>query len=171
MASLIEELIDVLENEQEVYQKLIPISEEKTLVIVENDVTSLQEITEKEHRIIGELNILERKRQETMNNIETVLGSKGKDLSLRKLVDLLEKQPEEQKLLAKLHDRLTDTIERLVEVNNRNKGLIQQSLDMLEFNMNFIQSTRASHGSSTYNKGANPGDNDSMSTGMFDAKQ
>lgn len=171
MASLIEELIDVLEKEQGVYEELIPISEEKTLVIVENDVTSLQEITEKEHQIIGELNILENKRQEAMNNIEIVLGSKGKDLNLRKLVDLLERQPKEQKALAVLHDRLTDTIEKLVEVNNRNKGLIQQSLDMLEFNMNFIQSTRASQGSSTYNKGANSGDNNPMSTGMFDAKQ
>ena len=170
MASLVEELIDVLENEHKIYEEMIPISEKKTLVIVENDITSLQSITEKEQEIIGRINALEKKRQEIMSNIKIVLGDKGKDLNLRRLVQLLEKQPKEQKILSQLHDKLVETTERLVEVNNKNKSLIEQSLEMLEFNMNFVQSANMAQMNNTYNKGASS-NNNSMSKGMFDAKQ
>ena len=170
MASLVEELIDVLENEHKIYEEMIPISEKKTLVIVENDITSLQSITEKEQEIIGRINALEKKRQEIMSNIKIVLGDKGKDLNLRRLVQLLEKQPKEQKILSQLPDKLVETTERLVEVNNKNKSLIEQSLEMLEFNMNFVQSANMAQMNNTYNKGASS-NNNSMSKGMFDAKQ
>lgn len=171
MASLIEELISVLEDEHKIYEEMIPISEEKTLLIVENDVITLQGITDKEHILIGKVSQLEIKRQEVMDNIEVVLGSKGKDLNLKRLVSLLENQPKEQRILSNLHDKLAQTMEQLVELNNKNKRLIEQSLEMLEFNMNFIQSTRSNQGDTTYNKGASSNYNNTMSTGMFDAKQ
>jgi len=38
MASLTEELIRVLQEEQDIYQKLVPIAEDKTKVIIKNDL-------------------------------------------------------------------------------------------------------------------------------------
>ena len=171
MASLIDELIGVLEEECNVYQQLIPISEEKSQVIVKNDLTSLQEITSKEQTAISRINTLERKRNQIMENIRTVINRKTGEFTLKTLIGLMEKQPKEQTALSLIHDNLKNTIQRLVEINNRNKSLIQQSLEMIEFNMNFIQSTRMSPGNNTYTKGASQYEAFASGTGMFDARQ
>lgn len=171
MASLIDELIDILEKEYEVYQQLIPIAEEKTQVIVKNDLNSLQRITVKEQLAVDRINALEHKRNVVILNIRTVINRKTGEFNLKTLIGLLEKQPKEQKSLSILHDNLKRTIHRLVEVNNRNKSLIQQSLEMIEFNMNFIQSTRMAPGNNTYTKGASTYEAPARGTGMFDARQ
>ena len=171
MASLLEELIGVLDKELDLYQNLIPVSEEKTRIIVKNDLNALQEITAKEQAVVDSIRALERRRDEIMANIKTVLNRKSDQLNLGTLIQILDKQPEEQKKLSALHDNLKNTIGRLTEINARNKTLIEQSLEMIEFNMNFIQSTRMAPGNNTYTRGASQYGNDSYQAGMFDAKQ
>lgn len=171
MASIIEELIDVLNKEYELYQDLIPIADQKTQVIVKNDLSALQSITEKEQIMIEHINKLERKRESVVINIGTVINKKPDTLNIKTIIALLEKQPKEQKALSIVHDNLKATIHRLVEINSRNKSIINQSLEMIEFNMNFIQSTRMSPGNNTYTKGASQYDVPAFRTGMFDAKQ
>ncbi len=171
MASLTEELINVLQNEQDIYNELIPITESKTRIIIKNDLNSLQEITEKEQIAVERLNSLEHKREEVIINIGTVLSRDPKTLNLRTMVKILEKRPEEQKILAALHDSLTKSIKRLTDANERNKALIDQSLEMIQFEMNLIQSTRMAPGSGNYTKGASRVEMQAAQTGMFDAKQ
>lgn len=171
VASLLEELIGVLDKELDLYQNLIPVSEEKTRIIVKNDLNGLQEITAKEQAVVDSIRALERRRDEIMANIKTVLNRKSDQLNLGTLIQILDKQPEEQKKLSALHDNLKNTIGRLTEINARNKTLIEQSLEMIEFNMNFIQSTRMAPGNNTYTRGASQYGNDSYQAGMFDAKQ
>jgi len=171
VASLLEELIGVLDKELDLYQNLIPVSEEKTRIIVRNDLNGLQEITAKEQAVVDSIRALERRRDEIMANIKTVLNRKSDQLNLGTLIQILDKQPEEQKKLSALHDNLKNTIGRLTEINARNKTLIEQSLEMIEFNMNFIQSTRMAPGNNTYTRGASQYGNDSYQAGMFDAKQ
>lgn len=171
VASLLEELIGVLDKELDLYQNLIPVSEEKTRIIVRNDLNGLQEITAKEQAVVDSIRALERRREEIMANIKTVLNRNSDQLNLGTLIQILDKQPEEQKKLSALHDNLKNTIGRLTEINARNKTLIEQSLEMIEFNMNFIQSTRMAPGNNTYTRGASQYGNDSYQAGMFDAKQ
>ena len=171
MASLIDELIDTLEKEYEIYQQLIPVAEEKTQVIVKNDLNSLQEITDREQLAVDRINALENKRETVMMNIKTVINRKSDNINLKALIGLLEKQPKEQKALSLIHDNLKGTIQRLVQVNERNRSLIQQSLEMIEFNMNFIQSTRMSPGNNTYTRSASQYEAQAQGTGMFDARQ
>jgi flagellar biosynthesis/type III secretory pathway chaperone len=171
VASLIDELIDVLEQEYDIYKQLIPIVEEKTKVIVKNDLIALQDITDKEQLAVDHVGALEHRRDIIMNNIKTVLSRRSGDLTLSTLIKLMEKQPQQQKALSLIHDKLKDTIQRLDKANNRNKLLIQQSLEMIEFNMNFIQSTRMSPGNNTYTRKASEYMAQTQGTGMFDAKQ
>jgi len=166
-----EELIITLEQEYDIYEQLIPIAENKTKVIVSNNLQTLQVITEQEQIMIEKINALERKREEVIVNIGTVISREPSTLNIKMIIQLLEKQPKEQKQLSEIHDNLKKTIQRLVQINNHNKSLIQQSLEMIEFNMNFIQSTRMSPGNHSYNKGASEFDMPSLQTGMFDAKQ
>ena len=170
MASLIDELINTLENEYEIYQQLMPIANKKTQVIVANDLSSLQRITSEEQTAIDKISALERKREAVMINIKTVISRKD-ELTVKSLVELLSNQPKEQKALSIIRDKLRETILIFNQINNRNKSLIQQSLEMIEFNMNFIQSTRMSPGNNTYTKGASKYEAQARGTGMFDAKQ
>ncbi|MDD5934726.1 MAG: flagellar protein FlgN [Clostridiales bacterium] len=171
MASLIQELIQTLQSEEALYKELVPIATKKTKVIIDNDLTSLQQITDQEQFIVDKINALERKREEVVINIGTVISRNPSTLTMKKIIEMLEKQPEEQKKLSEIHDSLKSVLNTMVELNNRNKSLIQQSLEMIEFNMNLIQSTRMSPGSNNYTRGASEISMSASQTGMFDAKQ
>ena len=89
MASLTEELIRVLQEEQDIYQQLTPIAEEKTKVIIKNDLQSLQEITEREQQAVEKLNALERRREDIIVNMGTVLNRDPRTLKLKNMVKIL----------------------------------------------------------------------------------
>ncbi|MFU0828742.1 MAG: Flagellar protein FlgN [Lachnoclostridium sp.] len=171
MASLIEDLIYTLGQEYEIYSQLIPIAEKKRKFIVSNNLEELQKITDQEQAMVDIILNLEKKREEVVKNIGIVLNKDPKTINMKNIIQMLEKQPKEQKELSQIHDNLKKTIQRLVDINNHNKSLIEQSLEMIEFNMNFIQSTRMSPGNLSYNKEASQMDIPSLQTGMFDAKQ
>jgi len=92
-------------------------------------------------------------------------------MNLEKLVKKLGNQPKEKEALEKLHDRLKRTMGRLQELNLQNKQLLTEALEMVEFNMNVIRSTRMSSGSSNYSSNAAQVDIGDYGAGMFDAKQ
>lgn len=171
MASLIEELIGILNEEYEIYNSLIPVTSEKTKVIVKNDLQALQEITAREQEAVDRITALEHKRGRVMEDIKTVLGKRNENLTLKDLTELLNSQEKEKRTLTQLHDKLKDTVSYLVKLNNRNKSLIEQSLEIIDFNMNFLQSLKSSPGSNTYNKHASQSYDSVPETGIFDAKQ
>ena len=171
MAGLIDELVNVMSQENDIYRELIPIAEEKTRVIIKNDLDALQKITEQEQLTIEKINALEKKREEVVINIGTVLSRDPKELNMKALIKIMGKQPEEQKELSRIHDELDVNLRRLVTINDRNKELINQSLEMIEFNMNLIQSTRMAPGVNNYTRSAGESSIRQAGTGMFDAKQ
>ena len=170
MASLIEELITTLQQENDVYKEMIPIAKEKSNIIANNDLLSLQEITDKEQVFVEKVMMLDKKREEIIVNIATVLCKDAKTLKIQEIIKLLEAQPKEQEKLSSVHVNLKNSINELMEFNNHNKSMIEQSLEIIEFNMNFIQSTRMSPGNN-YTKSAGQVNSVLPETGMFDAKQ
>ena len=170
MASLMEELIATLRKEQEAYQELLPVVEQKTQAIIANDLQKVQSITEIEQSAIGKISGLEQKRTEVMKNIGIVLNKKVSELTLPNLIKLLERQPQEQEALTQIHTELRAVLKRLAEVNGHNKNLIEQSLEMISYNMNLLQSTRIVPGNN-YTRNAGQWDMTASQTGMFDAKQ
>lgn len=171
MASLIEELISALSAEKAVYEELVPVSERKTKVLVKNDLEELKKVTAQEQLLLDRAGVIGHKREEVIKNIGVVLNKTPAELDLTSLTKLLARQPEEKKALAALHDSLRTTMRRLVEVNERNKDLIENSLEMIEFNMNFIQSTRMSPGNNNYNRNATNSYTSDYGGHGFDAKQ
>ncbi len=171
MAGLIDELVNTMSQENDIYRELIPIAEEKTRVIIKNDLDALQKITEQEQLTIEKITALEKKREEVVINIGTVLSRDPKELNMKALIKIMGKQPEEQKALSRIHDELDANLRRLVTINDRNKELINQSLEMIEFNMNLIQSTRMAPGVNNYTRSAGESSIRQAGTGMFDAKQ
>ena len=169
MASLIEELIMVLSDEERLYSEIIPVAEKKTRIIVKNDLQSLTSITEEEQALVGRISKLEKKRQEVIRNIGIVMNRKESELNFLTIIDLIKGQEKEQEELRRLHDKLKSTIGLLAVINERNQMLIKQSLEMIDFDMNLLQSLRSSPGVGRYNTSSEVEIQDSGS-GMFDAK-
>ena len=110
-------------------------------------------------------------RMETVKNIGIVLNRNPETLTLHSIVEMLHNQPEEQQKLRAIHDKLRVTTGRLKDINSQNKLLIEESLEMIEFNMNVLRSTRMSSGSSNYSSDASEVAGMAPQHGMFDAKQ
>ena len=97
MASLMEDLIDVLNKEEEQYQGLIELGKKKREVVIRADIKTLDEITATEQEAASSLQNLAKKRARVLNDhkddflsggtagrAETAHGSKGAAVADRK---------------------------------------------------------------------------------------
>ena len=171
MASLMEELMDTLVKEEKLYAELIPIEEEKMRAIVGSDLQSMQAITDKERDMVDRTTALEAKREEIAVNIATVLGKNPKTITLDDIENSLKRQPEDRKKLQQIHDKLRKTVARLKDINDQNKELLQESMDMVEFNMNVMRSAQMTAGSSNYGSDASEVNGMAPQHPRFDATQ
>ena len=129
MASLIDDLIDVLSEECEEYRELTGISGKKMKVIVQQDLDTLQKITAEEQEHTG------------------------------KLINLM-----------KVHDELKQTLKNFSMVNEINKNLIRESLEIVDFNLNYLQGMYQAPETANYSKNA-VNVSPKLDYGVFDAKQ
>lgn len=171
MASLMENLIEVLDRECDEYEGLLTVSQRKTPIIVSGDLEKLQQITDEEQTMVNRINNLERRRTEVTADIATVLNKDVTKLTLINLIDMLAARPAEQKELMKSYDRLHRSVRELKRVNEQNGSLLKDALEMVDFEINLIHAAKAAPETANYNKGAyNSGDTMGVSRG-FDAKQ
>lgn len=172
MASLMEELLDTLEKENAEYENLLALSMKKTPVIVSADLEQLQQITDEEQEIVSRINRLDRIREDCMKQIAGVINKDVNELTLGMVVDIFKRKPVEHKKLADVYDRLKDTVSQMARINNRNRELIQNSLELVQFDMNMLQAMKTAPETANYTKTAyNSGDIMGAGTGRFDAKQ
>ncbi|RDU21905.1 flagellar protein FlgN [Anaerosacchariphilus polymeriproducens] len=170
MASLMEKLVEVLMNEQKVYDEILELSKDKTNVIVKGKIKELEKITEKEQLLANDVQKLEKEREKIMNDIGLVVKKDISELTISNIISMLTSQPKEQEKLKKIHDKLRETLNEMILINDRNKQLIEHSLEMIEFDMTLLKSMRQAPETANYNKSAyNTGD--LLGNAGFDAKQ
>lgn len=97
LASLMDELLEALSEERDIYEQLAPISERKTKVLIKEDLEELKKITDEEQLLVDKVSIIDRKREKVIKNISVVLNKDPKELDLATLGTILCKQPEERK--------------------------------------------------------------------------
>lgn len=170
MASLIETLIDVLDKENTEYEELLGLSENKTSAIVRGDVTKLQEILIEEQKYIDNISKLDKKREENVKDICNVLNLSEKGMKIDLIIEMLSKRPKEQSALQDVHLKLKRTLDQLMKINENNKVLLKESMDMIEFELNLAKNSVVAPQTGNYSKGAyeEPG---TTGGGSFDAKQ
>ena len=172
MASLMENLIDILKKESAEYENLLNLSMRKTPVIVSEDLEQLAKITDEEQLIVGRINHLDHLRDEAVYDIANVLNKDVTTLKIADLITMLGSRPEEQRKLAEAFDALQAVAKNVARINKQNGELIQSALDMVRFNMNILQSMKTAPETANYNKGAyNTGDVIGLNQKSFDAKQ
>lgn len=167
-----ENLIDVLYKEAEEYETLLGLSMKKTPVIVANNVTELQKITDEEQEVVGRIHSLDKERISVTKDIANVLNMDVKTMKISDVVAVLSKRPDEQKKLKDAQSKLTDLAKQLQRVNGQNSMLIEKALELVGYEINMYQAIKRAPETANYNKGA-------YNTGMvygaantgFDAKQ
>jgi len=172
VASLMETLVDVLDKECTMYEKLLGLSSRKTSIIVKGDLKALAEITDEEQYVIGDIQGLEKRRVTAMTDIANVLNMDVNSLKLTDLIKVLEKRPADQKNLALQRDRLVAVAGNVRRVNGQNQELLRSSIEMVQFEMNIIQASKRAPQTANYSRAADTtGECLGYTSGGFDAKQ
>lgn len=172
MASLMENLIDILNKESDSYDGLLETSRKKTAIIVKGDLEALSQLTEEEQTKTDKILNLEKKRIEVTKDMANVLNMDVNTLKLTKLVDVLSSRPEEQKALAAAIDRIKASALAVQQVNKQNSELLKNSIEMVEFELGLLQAMKQAPETANYSRGAyNTGDTMGVSRKGFDAKQ
>jgi len=171
VASLMEELINTLDQENIEYEKLLKLSKRKSDIIVSKDIAQLEKITDEEQIVVTNINRLDSKREEVTKDIANVINKDVESLKLSVLINLMGRQPEQQRKLAVAHDKLKQTVNQVKLVNETNQKLIEQSLEMVEFDLNLIRSMRQAPQTANYGRNAVSSGSELGSVRGFDAKQ
>ncbi len=170
MASLMDNLLNVLKEEEDKYHVLIDLAWEKKDVLIRADVDRLSKITEEEQTITGELHSLEGKRRAVISDMAVVLQKDQKELTVDKMLEILSRQPEEQAKLREVRDSLRATLDEMNRINGQNQMLLRQAMEMVEFDLTLFRSLRQAPETANYNRSAaNTGD--LLGRSGFDAKQ
>lgn len=170
MASLIDLLIDDLNNEDTGYNKLLDLSNDKTSAIVKGDVDELQKIFLQEQKLIEELETVEQKRQEDVKEICSILRLPYEEIRVEHIVQILEKKPKEHDALEEVYLRLKRTLNQLTTVNDNNKLLLKESMDMIQFELDLARNSVMDPQTFNYGRTAYEEQGITGATG-FDAKQ
>ena len=172
MASLLENLIDVLDRENVQYEKLIVLAESKTPVIVAGDIENLGKITEDEQEIVGIIQGMEKQRDKFLADIANVVNRDVETLKLIDLIQMLESMPDQKQKLEDVQTDLRKTIDKLRETNGKNQLLLSERLDMVNFNLDMIRAMKSAPQTANYSRDAyTNGQSLGIFHGGFDAKQ
>lgn len=170
MASLMEELLDVLGEEEKQYQALIELNDVKRQAVIKSDIVGLEEVTNQEQDAASALLNLSNKRGQVLKDMATVLGKDPGEMTINKMIGYLESQPEEQKRLIERRDQLIEVGTQMQVLNKQNENLLKQALEMVEFDLTLLKSMRQAPETANYNRNAtNTGD--LLGSSAFDAKQ
>lgn len=170
MASLMQELLEVLEKEEKQYLELIELNDSKRESIIKANVDELKTVTAREQEIASVLLNLSNKRGEILTDMATVLGKDPQNMTIQKMIGYLESQPKEQEQLIKRRDRLYEVGTQVKTFNQQNEVLLKQALEMVEFDITLLKSMRQAPETANYDKNAyNTGD--LLGSSGFDAKQ
>ena len=155
MASLVEELVNVLDAEKKkIYTTLVGYEERKKDVLIAADVTALEEITTKEQLAGDDLIAYSNQQIQILKDIATVLGRTDGKMTVTRLISLLDTQPKVQMQLTEARDSLLEAANRMKSLSEQNAVLIRQAIELNEFDMTLFKSLRQAPETANYDKSA-----------------
>ncbi len=170
MASLVEDLVTVLNEEEQLYRRFIEYGEKKRQILIDSDVPALEQLTSLEQTTSDELLSLSNRQIQILKDIATVIGKTGEKLTVTKLIGYLGSQPDIQTKLQEARDGLLDAAGQVQELNRTNEALLKQAMELTEFNITLFRSMRQAPETANYDKNAyNTGT--LLGSSGFDAKQ
>ena len=165
-----DELLGVLRQEKQGYINLTELSEEKRVSIIQGNVDALDSISSKEQEVTSELKNLENKRVNILKDMAVVLGKDDEDITISKMIEMLERQPGEQAKLIQAKDELVSCASTMQIANQQNEILLRHAMEMVEFDLTLLKSLKQAPETANYDKNAyNTGE--ILGNSGFDTKQ
>ena len=165
-----DDLIQVLESENKEYEKLAKLSKEKKQVIIDANVPALEKIVDLEQDVASKIQNLDNKRQKVMHDMSVVLNKSDQNFTVDTVIEMLNSQPKEQQRLIDVKKQLKTPLDEVRRINEQNQTLLNQALELVEFDLTLFRSMRTAPETANYNKNAyNTGE--ILGGGGFDAKQ
>jgi len=162
--SLIDKLVDILEQENKMYADILNVSKNKTNIVIKSKVSDLENIVRLEQSFIVQIGKLESIREEIVEKLAEELELDEKNINISGIVKKLD-QENAGKLKA-CQEKITRTLNELKSVNELNSKLIKNSLEYIDFSINLLASI-----DSTANNYTNSGQvNDSKKRNFLDMK-
>ena len=171
MASLMNELLEVLENEEAGYRELVEASTRKKRKSLLKRISELwKKLLQRNRRLPERSRTLRISEFPLWKILPMFLNRKPEDLTVDALLEILANQPKEQEQLAKIRLQLKDTLTEMKNINEQNQTLVNQAMELVEFDMALLKSMRQAPETANYNRQAyNTGE--LLGSGGFDAKQ
>ncbi len=170
MASLVEDLLNILETEKTTYDQLYDLAESERQYIIDRKLQELETTVAKEQELGSELKNLENLRLRALRSMAIVLGKDGQELTVSQIIDLLGNQPEEQSKLRSAKDALVQSATRMQMMNQQNQVLLSQAMELVDFDLTLFRSLHQAPETANYNRSAYS-TGDILPSGGFDAKQ
>ena len=159
MASLVEELINVLTEEEKVYRTLAANGEKKRQIIIDADIPALEAITDLDQQAGDELLIMSNKQVSLLTDIANVLGKSDEKMTVTRLIGYLGTQPDIQAKLTAARDSLIEAAAQMKEINDLNSQLLAQAIELTEFDITLFKSMKQAPETANYDRNAyNTGD-------------
>ena len=135
-------LIDVLNNEVEIYREILKTSHDKTRIIVEGKSTELENLTRKEQTFYFQIADLEEIREKIVVKLSQQFEKAASEMTISLIANMLP-QDKAQKLRIILVE-LSKILKEIKENNSLNSKLIKNSLEYIDFSINLLTGAEAS---------------------------
>lgn len=163
------QLIETIQQLTARHERLLALAEEKREVVIHNRIDDLMRITHEEQSLVKEITGLEQACRDQVIKSAEELGIPAQGMTT--ISDFIRALPDSHQELRRMVDearrQLTTAITELQQKNELNRQLIQQSLDYINFNIDFL--TDAPEQDLTYQHPIE-GQQVKKRTGIFDQK-
>ena len=132
---MINKLIDIIGREAAVFEAFLELLEQQQEKLVKNDVEGLNLVTDLQREKLVESQLLNKKRQELVEQIKLANDIDG-DLNVSRLLELVDEDQADrlqrlQKVILSLNDKITETRNQNAMLLNRSREYILRTMEML----------------------------------------
>lgn len=132
------ELVEILDKELELYQEILEISKNKSSIIAERKITELENIVKAEQSYILTVGKLENQREAIVSKIANVLAIDIPKASVSYISENLDES--QSSVLKDYQDKFKVLFKDIKDVNALNARLLRNSLEYVDFSINLISS-------------------------------
>lgn len=129
-----DKIIQLLTSMIEAHTRLLDLAKSKRTILIEGQIDGLQSVVNRENSCISEIQKLEQKRTQMVQEDMTQKGLMGHAFTLEQYVDA-STDAVLKSTLTKLAKQLRSLIEELSQINESNQQLIQTSLSYVHYSL------------------------------------
>ena len=136
MNALLDNLLELLKEETEIFKSIFNILEEETAALMTSDLNQLNEVLKKKENEVLKIRLLEAQREKIVQNIAVQTGCSAKGLTLSKLAGMVSHSYSEA--IFKISEKLEQFSHSIRLLNQKNKKLVEQSLGLVRDSLSML---------------------------------